>query len=82
MEACGSLQTCSGIESGIEAAVRSMATQFKDEKTQVMLLVDASNAFNSLNRPAALLAIKHRCPPFYRYLQNTYQVPTRQYISW
>ena len=81
MEACGSLQTCSGIESGIEAAVHSMATQFKNEKTQAMLLVDASNAFNSLNRQAALLAIKHRCPPFYRYLQNTYQATTRQYIS-
>ena len=36
METCGSLQTCSGLESGIEAAVHAMATQFKDEKTQAL----------------------------------------------
>ncbi len=81
MQSCGSIQTCSGVESGIEAAVHAMSDKFKQEDTQAMILVDASNAFNSMNRNAALLAVKHRCPAFYKYLQNTYQVPTKQYIS-
>jgi hypothetical protein len=79
--ASGTLQTCAGIDSGIEAAVHSMATAFQDEKTRAILLVDASNAFNSMNRVRALQTVKSLCPSFYRYLNNTYQTPTHQYIS-
>lgn len=81
MQACGSIQTCSGIDSGIEAAVHAMADKFNEKETEAMILVDASNAFNLMSRRAALLAVQHHCPPFYRYLLNTYQVPTSQYIS-
>ncbi len=54
MYACGTLQTCSGIDSGIEAAIHAMADKFHEEDTQGLLLVDASNAFNSINREIAL----------------------------
>lgn len=43
--------------------------------------VDASNAFNSMNRVKALQTVKSLCPPFYQYLSNTYQTPSHQYIS-
>ena len=46
--ASGSLQTCSGIEAGIEAAIHSMRTIFNEAESEAMLLVDATNAFNSL----------------------------------
>ena len=68
MHACGSIQTCSGIDSGIEAAIHGMADKFKEAGTEAMILVDATNAFNCMNRFAALLAVQNRCPAFYKYL--------------
>ena len=53
-QAGGVLETCSGVESGIEAAVHAMSQTWKDETCEAVLLVDAENAFNSLNRAAAL----------------------------
>ena len=40
-------------------------------------MVDAENAFNNLNRNAALENVKELCPLFYRYLHNTYQTPAK-----
>ena len=41
-------------EGGCEAAVHAVRLMFEDENCQAVLLVDASNAFNALNRKAAL----------------------------
>ncbi len=71
--AAGPLQTCTGIRSGIEAAIHVMREVFEDEETEAVLMVDAENAFNNLNRKAALQNIKELCPLFHQYLQNTYQ---------
>ena len=43
--------------------------------------MDASNAFNSLHRETALDTVAKKCPAFHRFLSNTYQAPTHQYIS-
>ena len=51
------------------------------DQTECILLVDAENAFNNLNRKAALENIKELCPPFYRYLHNTYQKPAQLIIN-
>ena len=75
--AAGPLQTCTGIKAGIEAAIHAMRTIFQDEETEAVLLVDAENAFNNLNRKAALNNIKELCPTFHRYLLNTYQRPAQ-----
>ena len=50
MDAAGSLQLCAGQDAGCEAAVHAMREIYDDEATEGILLVDASNAFNSLNR--------------------------------
>ena len=45
----GSLQVCAGHKSGSEAAVHAMNSLFQHEETDAVLLVDVSNASNSLN---------------------------------
>ena len=75
IEAVGPLQTCSGLKGGIEAAIYAMRRTYEDNATEALLLVDAENAFNFLNRKVALQNIKQICPPLYQYLSNTYQSP-------
>ena len=79
--AAGTLQTCSGIESGIEGAIHAMRETFELETSEGMLLVDATNAFNNLNREAALNNVRQVCPPFSQFLNNCYQSKTRLFIS-
>ena len=46
-----------------------------------MLLVDASNAFNSLNREAAIRNDRVYCPILAPMLTNTYRTPSRLFID-
>ena len=50
----GNLQPCAGPEGGCEAAVHAMKDIFNAQSTDAVLLVDADNAFNSLNRAVLL----------------------------
>ena len=59
-----SLQTTTGLKAGAEAATNAMQTIFKDPLTELVILVDESNAFNSLNREVALHNIKIACSSF------------------
>ena len=77
----GSIQLCSGHTSGCEEAVHAMNQAYNEEDTQVVLLVDASNAFNCHNRNAALLNIRHFCPPLATILINTYRQPTSLFMD-
>ena len=63
--AAGPIQLCVGHQSGCEAAVLAMRQVFESMEDEAVLLVDASNAFNSLNRQAALHNIQHLCPPLF-----------------
>ena len=74
-EAAGPLQTCAGLKSGIEASIHAIRKIFQKDETEGLLLVDAENAFNNLNRKAALHNVRQLCPSFYRFLANTYQTP-------
>ena len=80
-EATGSFQLCSGQTSGIEAAVHAMNEAYHDDNAQAVLLVDASNAFNSLNREVALRNIQHLCPTLATILINTYRQPAKLYVD-
>ena len=47
---------------GLEAVIHAVRCCFDEELMEGVLLVDASNAFNSLNGDLALLNIRHLCP--------------------
>ena len=55
LDAAGCLQLCEEQRTGCEAAVHAMREIFAYQGSEGVLLVDTSNAFNSLNRRAALL---------------------------
>jgi len=66
IHAVGTLQTCAGLESGIEAATNAVRKSYEEEKSECLLLVHADNAFNKLNRKVSLENIKRLCPPMSR----------------
>ena len=79
--AAGPLQTATGLESGAEAAIHAMKEIFDDAECEAVILVDATNAFNTLNRKVALHNIQYICPPFSNILINTYRNSSRLIIS-
>ena len=54
---------------------------YQTESTEGVLLVDADNAFNRLNRKVAINNIKNLCPAFHRYLDNTYKYPSKLHMK-
>ena len=79
-EAAGPLQVAIGLQSGAEAAIHSMKEIYENDETEAVILVDASNAFNSLNRNAALHNIRILSPQFATILINTYRIPVQMII--
>ena len=76
----GPLQLAAGQEGGCESAIHGMEKMFEDDQTQGVLLVDASNAFNCLNRKTSLLNIPFICPEFAVFIINTYRLPSRLFL--
>ena len=66
---------------GIEAAVHATRAAFGSEESQAALLVDATNAFNTLNRQVALHNIRRLCPPIATILINSYRRPTELFMD-
>ena len=58
-----------------------MRQLFSSENTEGILLVDASNAFNSLNRANALTNIRYICPPFFTVLSNIYRESSELFLG-
>ena len=54
---------------------------FNEEETERVILVDASNAFNNMNRLAALHNIRVICPAISTILINMYRIPARLFIA-
>ena len=58
-----------------------MRSIFNADETDAVWLIDASNAFNALNRAAALHNIRVLCPTLATYMIKTYRQPERLFIS-
>ena len=79
--ACGTLQTSTGTSAGVESSIHAMKEIFDDDACEAVILVDADNAFNRLNRAVALENAKHTCPTLATYLSNTYSNPSKLFLS-
>ena len=73
--------SCAGLPGGVEAAVHAVRDIFNNQETEAIILVDANNAFNSLNREAALSNIRVVCPELATYAINSYREPARLFIA-
>ena len=77
----GNMQLCLGQKSGIEHAIHSLRHSFDDPENEAILLIDAKNAFNVLNRRTALENVKALCPSLHVALQKSYTHPSHLYIG-
>ena len=75
LNASGPLQLCAGQIAGVEAAIHAVRSCFEEDTSEGIILVDASNAFNSLNHHSALLNIRHLCPSIATVIINCYREP-------
>ena len=74
-------QLCAGQDGGCEAAIHATRLVFADEDSDGVLLVDARNAFNQLNRHVALHNVSLLCPPLAAILVNTYRAPAMLFVD-
>ena len=79
--AVGNLQTCAGQKAGAEAAIHAMREIYNEDECEAVILIDASNAFNTLNRKAMLHNIGIICPSISNFVKNTYMAAPRLIIS-
>ena len=79
LKATGSFQLCAGQNAGSEAAIHAVYEMFNKESTEAILMVEASNAFNAINRETFLHNTKILCPSISAYVNNSYSSPTDLY---
>ena len=80
-EISGHQQLAAGYKAGCEAAIHSIREIFAEDDCEGLLLIDASNAFNELNRTTALRNIEEICPPFATLCGNFYRKPSHLNID-
>ena len=80
-ESVGALQLCAGHPVGVEAAIHAMRDFLNDDSSDGILLIDADNAFNRINRSVALWNVQFTCPAMKHVLINFYRSPTRIFMN-
>ena len=75
------LRTYAGHPAGAEVAIHAMQTIFNDDTTDAILLIDAGNAFNCMNRSTALHNTYVICLAITTYVSNTYRHPSRLFVA-
>ena len=78
-KAVGPLQLGVGYDGGCEAAVHAMSIM--SSESEATLLVNATNAFNNLNRNNTLVNISRLCPSLANIVINTYRQDTSLHIQ-
>eukprot|EP00923_Selenidium_pygospionis_P002843 GHVN01004364.1.p1 GENE.GHVN01004364.1~~GHVN01004364.1.p1 ORF type:complete len:695 (+),score=78.46 GHVN01004364.1:2-2086(+) len=79
---CGSDQLCAGMKAGTEGAFHAVSRMLKKVKgSGGVLLVDADNGFNRLNRARELHTARKMWPSAYRCLHNVYQGEAKLHVG-
>ena len=81
VNATANIQVCSGLPGEVEAAIHALRRLYEDDDTEAVILVDADNAFNRMNRSVALNNIQFTCPEIATYIINTYRKPAQLFVS-
>ena len=75
----GNQQLRMGHRCGIEHAIHSLRANF--EENEAVLLIEATNAFNLLNRKLSIENIKIICPAFFNGVKNSYSSPSPLHVN-
>ena len=70
------------MESRHTQSPKRILRKFEKPEAQGILLSDAKNAFNSLNRYLALQNIENMCPSIATALKIFYKSPTSLFVNW
>ena len=70
----GSLQVFGGHQAGFDSLIHAMRTVYDKQSAEAVLLVDASSAFNSVDRNAFLRNFEIICPSVTRYVKNNFSL--------
>ena len=81
LKSTGYKQMCAGQEAGGEVAIHAVRDLYDLDSTHGFIQIDASNAFNSINRNVLLHNIKIICPQIATYVTNCYNKPARLFIT-
>ena len=74
------MQGCAGQEAGFKSIIHAMKAIYEDKTCEAVLLLDASNAFNSINRNVFLHNVAIICPAIGVYVKNCYSLHSGQFI--
>ena len=70
LKGTGSLRLCAGQDAVSEAAIHAVYYMFNEDDTEAVLMIDASNAFNTTIRKAFLHNTKVLCPALALFINN------------
>ena len=70
-----------GQKCGIEYAIHTLRDQYSKTFADAVLLIDAENAFNSLNRKLALKNSKNTCPSLLLAIKNSYSNQSKLFVN-
>ena len=74
------MQHSAGQEVGAEAAIHAMRDIFANKDTEAVLLIDAENALNPINRKVMLHNLNFICPIITTGITNCYITPARLFV--
>ncbi|CEM26027.1 unnamed protein product [Vitrella brassicaformis CCMP3155] len=70
---CGADQLCAGLKGGVKGAIHAVSGEFDSSGVKCAILVDTMNAYNTMNRPAAIWNVRILWLRCSRFLFNTYR---------
>ena len=81
LNATGYQQLCAGQNAGCEVAIHAVRDLFELDSNHGFIQIDASNAFNAINRKLLLHNVNIICPQISTYINNCYAHPARLFIT-